>query len=192
MTNPYTGAKTLPLDPKWSFRCMTDEECEAAYHRLMNEGTMAYYFPQTGINTTLEQWMTVTCDTETFPMAFLYNGELVGFAQNFPESFMTQCMQVNPVMFREFFSLGLRAFWHASMWALQNLDCISLLGKTPKSNRHIARMLPRIGYKVLGEVPGLFWFNKLQRYDTGIISVATTASLSEALNKEGALQNESV
>lgn len=41
MTNSYTGAKTLPLDPKWSFRCMTDEECEAAYHKLMNEGTIA-------------------------------------------------------------------------------------------------------------------------------------------------------
>jgi len=120
------------------------------------------------------------------------SGELVGFSQNFPESFMTQCMQVNPVMFRAFFSLGLAAFWHASMWALQNLDCISLIGKTPKSNRHIARMLPRIGYKILGEVPGLFWFDKLQRYDTGIISVATIASLNVALNKEEAHKNESI
>lgn len=184
MKNPYTGAKKLQLDDSWSFRCMTDEECEAAYHRLMKERLMWAYWPQHGDNSTLEHWMAVATNPETFPMAFLYNGELVGFSQNFPAYYMSRCMAVNPVMFRDFFSLGFAGFWNASAWALGELDCVSLLGYTPVRNWHIAVMLKIIGYNIIGEIPEFIYYARLKRYDSAYVSVATRESLIKAKEKK--------
>lgn len=180
IANPYTGAKKLQLDDGWSFRCMADEECEAAYHRLMKERLMWAYWPQHGDSSTLERWMAVATNPETFPMAFLYNGELVGFSQNFPAYYMSRCMAVNPVMFRKFFSLGSTGFWNASAWALNELDCVSLLGYTPARNRHITIMLKNIGYNIIGKIPGFIYYARLERYDDAYVSIATKESLLKA------------
>jgi len=183
IANPYTGAKKLQLNDGWSFRCMTDEECEAAYHRLMEERLMWAYWPQHGDNSTLEHWMAVATNPETFPMAFLYNGELVGFSQNFPAYYMSRCMAVNPVMFRKFFPLGPAGFWNASAWALNELDCVSLLGYTPVRNRHITVMLKNIGYNVIGKIPGFVYYARLKRYDDVYVSIATRESLLQTKEK---------
>ncbi|MCD8272416.1 hypothetical protein [Akkermansia sp.] len=181
--NQYTGAKKLQLDDGWNFRCMTNEECEAAYYRLMEERLMWAYWPQHGDDTTLELWMAVSTHPETFPMAFFYNGELVGFAQNFPAGYMSRCMEVNPVMFREFFSLGSTAFWNGSAWLLGELDCMSLLGHTPVRNRHISVMLENIGYNIIGVIPEFIYYSRLKRYDNVYVSIATRESLIKAKEK---------
>lgn len=190
VNNQYTGAEKLPLDSEWSFRCMTDEECEAAYHRLMKERLMWAYWPQHGDNTTLEHWMAVATNPETFPMAFLYNGELVGFSQNFPAYYLSRCMSVNPVMFRKFFPLGSAGFWNASAWALNEIDCISLLGFTPVRNRHIAVMLENIGYNIFGEIPEFIYYARLKKYDNAYISIATRESLLQAKEMPAAGKGE--
>jgi len=184
IANPYTGAKKLQLDDGWSFRCMTDEECEAAYHRLMKERIMWAYWPQHGDNSTLEHWMAVATIPETFPMALLYNDELVGFSHNFPAYYMSRCMAVNPAMFRKFFPLGSAGFWNASAWILNELDCVSLLGYIPVRNRHIAVMLKNLGYNVIGKIPGFIYYARLKRYDDVYVSIATRESLLQAKEKK--------
>jgi len=89
-------------------------------------------------------------------------------------------MTVNPVMFRKFFPLGSVGFWNASAWALNELDCTSLLGYTPVRNRHIAVMLENIGYNIIGEIPEFIYYARLKRYDDAYVSIATRESLTKA------------
>lgn len=161
----------------WKFRCLDDSECSEAYWQALEEGLMPFYFPQLGNGITQEFWMSFASHPETLPLGFFFEGKLAGLSMCFPAAIMSRVLEVNPLMFREHFSLGAKAFREASLWALKNLDCSALLGKTPSVNRHILRLLPEIGYNIKGTIPDFFWYERKQKYVDAVLSVATKETI---------------
>ncbi len=77
-------------------------------------------------------------------------------------------------------------FGHAVPMCLGALDYVistfdprptAFVGRVPRQNRHILRLLSQLGFGVLANVPGLIWHTRKQDFVGGSLVMATTENI---------------
>lgn len=117
---------------------------------------------------------------------------LGGAIDGLPAGFMTlqavsrrsMTAEIGVAAFRPFFRQAAALCRGALLWACDNLELSSFLGKVAAPNRHVLAMLGQVGFRELGRVPGLFWYTRKQRFVDGVLVMATPESIRKISAEE--------
>lgn len=117
---------------------------------------------------------------------------LGGAVDGVPAGFMTlhavgqrtMTAEIGVAAFRPFFRQAAALCRGALLWACDNLELASFLGKVAAPNRHVLAMLGQVGFQELGRVPGLCWYTRKQRFVDGVLVMATPESIREISMEE--------
>lgn len=151
------------------------------YHRMAKEGLLWAMFPEVPSPTWTEQIGLMYLDrNEQLVLAGYYKGELAGFMTLLPTRVLGRCCEIGLLAFRAYFDIAIDLCKGAILWALENQNIDSLIGYIPKPSRHSKRLIEKVGFKCLGEVPGYTWYDKAQKFVPSYIVVADRKSLGEA------------
>lgn len=145
---------------------LTDREIVELYHNVAEEGFADMLFYDNGVNSAAgwlafakHQWL-VKVDNEY--------GENAGFF--WLNGFQGRTAQVHFCTRRDYKN-KVEAGQTALQW-LRDHDIVdSLYGCTPKIHRAALMFIKRLGFSVVGELPGACYVHKLDEYVPGMVSV---------------------
>lgn len=109
------------------------------------------------------------------------DGVPAGFMTLHPVTPRTMTAEIGVAAFRPFFGQAAALCRGALLWACENLELTSFLGKVAAPNRHVLAMLGQVGFRELGRVPGLFWYSRKQRFVDGVLVMATPESIQKTM-----------
>lgn len=112
------------------------------------------------------------------------DGVPAGFMTLHPVTQRTLTAEIGVAAFRPFFRQAAALCRGALLWACDNLELSSFLGKVAAPNRHVLAMLGQVGFYELGRVPGLFWYTRKQRFVDGVLVMATPESIRKISAEE--------
>lgn len=162
-----------------SYRVLDEAGAARAYKRLAEEDLL-WAFEWQYDAPTLEQWMAVYGPHDTLLLEGYVDGVPGGLLSLIPAMTDTRCGMVGVTAYRNFFPCAERLVRGACLWVFEHLDCASLLGVIPAANHHALRMVPRVGFSVLGRVPGMCWYARKQQFVDGVLVVATPESVKQS------------
>ena len=166
------------------YRVLIDsEEFAGLYRRMKEERLLWAMFPECDEGIWDERMAVAYFERpEVLTLGGYADGELAGFMTLVPTRLVGRCCEVGLLAFRDFFHEAIPLCRGALKWALENQNIDSLVGYIPKPSRHSMRLIERVGFRALGEIPGFTWYTKLQKFVPSIVVVATRAELEEVCN----------
>lgn len=155
-----------------SYHILEEGAWEAVFNRLREEDLLwafdcQFDAPDPG------HWLEVCRRPDTLLLEGRIDGVPAGLLTLLPFQERTRCGLVGVTGYRGFFSSGDWLARGALLWCFEHLDCASVLGCVAAPNHHVLRMAPRVGFRILGTVPGACWYGRKQRFVDGVLMLAT-------------------
>ena len=163
-----------------SYRILTElADFERVFQRLEREGLFwasdcEWESPERA------RWLRSCTREDVLMLEGLVDGEPAGVLKLSPFMARTRCGEIGVAAYRDFFRHAAWLARGACLWCFERLHCASLVGRVAAPNRHALRMAPRVGFRVLGRVPGMCWHGKKQQFVDGVLVLATPESVREA------------
>lgn len=166
----------------YEYRFLLDDDDLLLVYEKFTAGDIwwAFYHDYEGM--TRQRWLDTARADGVGVIGGYVDGRLGGVMtiQPFRGKVMTQCAEIGVAACREYFSEAEPLSRGAFLWAFERLDCESMVGFIPVSNRHSLRMAPRVGFRELCRVPKMCWYERRQRFEDGVLVCATPESVIKA------------
>lgn len=163
-----------------SYRILTElADFERVFQRLEREGLFwasdcEWESPERA------RWLRSCAREDVLMLEGLVDGEPAGLLKLSPFMARTRCGEIGVAAYRDFFRHAAWLARGACLWCFERMDCASLVGRVAAPNRHALFMAPKVGFRVLGRVPGMCWHGKKQQFVDGVLVLATPESVREA------------
>lgn len=157
------------------------EEFIELYRRMQEERLLWSMYPDVPASMWTESLGLGLLDrNEQLVLAGFCKGELSGFMTLMPTRLVGRCCEVAFLAFRHAFDIAIDLCKGAIVWTLENQNVDSLVGYIPKPSRHSMRLIGKVGFKCIGEIPGYTWYDRMQKFVPSYVVVADRKSLEEA------------
>ena len=161
------------------------DQLAAIYRRLADEGLLwAVWSDIDGEQWSEDFFVSMLDRPEMLVLGGYVDGALAGVMTLNPLIQRTRTLEIGLTAFRDYFGQAEALCRGALLWACETQDVASFLGRVAAPNRHILRMLGRLGFRELGRVPGLGWYTRKQDFVEGVLVLATPASIRATKGQE--------
>jgi len=152
---------------------------ENIYERLRAENLLWTVYPEMDPEQWSFEYFLSFHQTPVHTLAGYIDGEMAGvqFLWPFRDSYRTQCAEIGLTAFRPYFAHAVPLCRGALLWACENLEPASIIGRVAAPAHHIMRLLGCLGFQPLGLIPGLLWYTRRQRHVDGWLVMATPESI---------------
>jgi len=156
----------------------------AVFNALKRDGLLWTVYPEVDAEDWSLDLFLAYCgpETATWTLAGYVDGELSGCMWLWPfrGALCGRCAEIGVTAFRGHFRDAERLVFGALDKACRELDVASFIGRVPVHSRHVLAMHERVGFSILGRVPGLMWYTRKKRPCDGYLMMATPETIAEA------------
>jgi len=160
------------------------EDFRAVFNALKSDNLLWTVYPETEPEDWSFDLFLGYCGTgtTTWTLAGYVDGELAGVLWLWPfrGALCGRCAEIGVTAFRRHFKDAERLALGALEKACRELDVASFIGRVPVHARHVLRMHERVGFSILGRVPGMLWYTRKQAPCDGYLMMATPETIAEA------------
>ena len=170
-----------------TYRILVDEDdYRSLYARLRAENLLWAFWPDVDPGDwSCDRMARMLSRPDELVVAGYADGTLAGLMLVWPFSARSNCAEVGLTAFRGFFPVAAGLCRGALLFACDELNPASFVGRVPAPSRHILRMLGQVGFCEIARIPGLCWYTRKQRFVDGVLAMATPDSIRAAtLRKE--------
>ncbi len=164
---------------RYSYTVFTRASQLATLYRLMREQDLLWAVWPDVDEWTEDMFISRLSEPGRYVLGAEVDGNPAGALMLWPFGYRTLVAEIGLTALRPYFGHAVPMCLGALDYVISTFDPrpTAFVGRVPRQNRHILRLLSQLGFGVLANVPGLIWHTRKQDFVGGSLVMATTENI---------------